>query len=151
MITSNTNMLVLVLIGVAAAQQQLGHQGSHHDEDDTLVTGKAENHIQERSADAGYGYGGYGYGHGFGLGGHRYGLRGYHYGKRSSDRQNNVHKRSAAPGYGHGYGYGHRYGLGGYGYGHSYGYGHGYGGYGGHFYGKRASEDTPLSGISKRE
>merc|ERR1711931_78700 len=121
MVTSNTNMLVLVLIGVAAAQQQLGHQGAHHDEDDTLVTGKAENHIQERSADAGYGYGGYGYGHGFGLGGHcyghsygyghgyghgygGYGLGGYHYGKRSSDVPHHFYKRAADPGYGHGYG-----------------------------------------------
>merc|ERR1711881_753370 len=112
MVTTTTNMIVLVIIGVAAAQQ-LGHQAGHQDEDDALLDGRAENHIQERSADAGYG--GYGYGHGFGLGGH---------------------------GYSHSYGYGHGYGL---------GHGHGYGGYGGHFYGKRSSQEIPQNHVSKRE
>merc|ERR1719431_2078581 len=131
------SMIVLILLGVAAANQQAGHQGG---DDEAVVPDTAENHIQERSADAGYGYGGYG-------------LGGYHYGKRSADNLPQ-HKRSADPGYGHGFGYGHGYGLGGYGYGHSFGYGHGYGlggyGYGGHFYGKRSLEEFPENAINKR-
>merc|ERR1719495_937407 len=82
---------------------------------------------------------------------------GHFYGKRSSEEipLTSISKReaNADPGYGYGHSYG--YGLGGYGYGHSYGYGHGYGhgygGYGGHFYGKRSSEEMLENRINKRE
>merc|ERR1719244_1433305 len=103
--------------------------------------------IVKRSADpkawGGYGLGlGYGYGGLYGLYGHGlYGLGLHHFGKRSAgqDRTSKVVKRSADPGYGHGY-YSRHYGH--HGYGHtsvhssvhyipSYGYGYGYG-YGHH-------------------
>merc|ERR1719431_2032053 len=135
------SMIVLILLGVAAANQQAGHQGG---DDEAVVPDTAENHIQERSADAGYGYGGYG-------------LGGYHYGKRSADNLPQ-HKRSADPGYGHGYGKRSLEEIpenavskrsadadAGYGFGHGYGLG-----YGGHYYGKRSSQplDHAIAGRS---